>query len=298
MKLLIQSPIVFREEDHTYWLNGKQLQGITQTLIHRAFPNKYNGIDQEVLANAARKGKELHQLIEFHDNFNTASEEHADPRIANYEKLKQQYGLHTIANEYIVSDEENYATAIDLVMEADDEVVLVDIKTTYELDKASTGLQLSINKRFFEMQNPDLKVSRIAVLWLPNKDTSIAELHFLSIVDDETLDALIAADLADEPFEFNPVPEGWDFLELQYLALNEKKEELENEIAEIKEEMMKVLIDKNLSSVKTGSTTISYIPAKTSKRFDSAAFKKAQPDLYNNYMKESETAATIRILKK
>jgi len=299
MKELVISQVRFEEESHRYFLGEKELQGVTSTLINRAFPDKYKGVSQKKLDDAKKKGKDLHSAIEFHDRFNTDADKEEDPRVASYEYLKGSRDLCTIANEYLVSDNERYASSIDMVMvNGNDEICLADLKTCYDLDRASTGLQLSIYKRFFEMQNPDLEVKHIFVIWLPNKDMTIAEIHELSVVDDETLDALFEADAKDEPFEFNAIPDGWSDLEGEYLLWAAKQAEAEAHIAEVKQKMMEFMQTSDINIIKTGASTVSYIPAKTSKRFDSAAFKKDNALLYNAYMKESETAASIRILKK
>ena len=295
---LRKSPVLFDPVSHTYTLDGRQLNGVTSTLIHRAFPDKYKGIDEETLAKAAEKGHELHSAIEFHDHFEEPFKSE-DERINNYDRIKQANNLHTICNEYLVSDEEHYASSIDIVMaDGNNDIILVDIKTTYSLDRASTGLQLSIYKRFFEAQNPGLKVARIYALWLPNRDHSIAEIHELSVVDDETLDALIAADLADEPFTFEQIPDEWADIERQYRYWSDRKEEAEQWLQKAKERMQSCLAEHNLSIVRTKDYTVSYIPAKTSKRFDSAMFKKEHKAMYDSYMKEVETAAQIRVTPK
>ena len=299
MVALTKSPVVFHSEDHTYFLDDQQLQGITSTLLDRAFPDKYSGISQETLNNAAKKGKDLHEEIEYHDQFNIPVEECSDDRVARYEELKAKYGLTTIANEYTVSDEKHYASQIDIVMQnMQNEICLTDIKSTYKLDKAYVALQLSLYKRLFERQNPHLKVKHIYALWLPNRDHSIAQLYELSVVDDETIDALIAADLAGEPFVYNPIPDEWSDLERAYKYWYQVQESATETIASIKEKMKLAMQNANLSTVKTGSFTVSYIPAKTSKRFDSTAFKKAEPDLYASYMKETETSESVRVVPK
>lgn len=293
---LRKSPVVFNPEDHTYTLDGRQLSGVTSTLIHRAFPDKYKDVDKDVLARAAEKGHALHEAIEFYDHFGKASD---DPRIEAYERIKAENGLQTIANEYLVSDEQHYASSVDIVMvNALGEICLVDTKTTWSLDKASTGLQLSIYKYLFEMQNPSLKVSHLYVLWLPNKDTSIHELHELSVVDMDAIEALIEADLADEPFEFGLIPDEWADIERQFRYWTERKEEAEVWLQKAKDRMMESMVNHNLSTVRTEAYTVSFIPAKKSRRFDSAAFKKNEPSMYNSYMKETETAASIRVTPK
>lgn len=304
--VLKKSPVVFDDKQHRYFLGDKELMGITSTLIHRAFPKKYDGVDKEVLANAARMGHELHTKIEFYDNFIFGTDSDINPletfndeRIQGYARIKSTNGLTTIANEYTVSDEQHYASQIDIVfVDSDGDICLADLKTTYTLDKSSTGLQLSIYKRFFEMQNPELPVKHIYAIWLPNKDHSIAEIHELPVVPDETIDRLIDADLNDKPFSFELIPDNWSSLERQFLFWEKKRLEAEDNIKSVKDNMMLTMKNCNLSSVKTGETTVSYIPQKTSKRFDSATFKKENPELYNSYQKEVETPAQIRILQK
>lgn len=292
---LVKSSVVFNPENHTYFLGDKQLFGVTSTLIRRAFPNKYSGISEETLANAAAKGHELHEKIQNHDRFGGYLD---DERIRNYDKVKESYGLTVLANEYTVSDEERYASQIDIVcLDYRNEVCLIDTKSTYNLDRASTALQLSIYKRFFEKQNPNLKVSHIYALWLPNKDHSICEFIELSPIDNDTLDSLIKADICDEPFVFNPILDEYSFIESEYRKWDTVKKEAEEKIASIKEKLMELMKEKNLTQIKSGLYTVSYIPEKTSRRFDSTAFKKENAELYETYMKESVTAAQIRFLE-
>lgn len=289
---LNQSRVQFDSATHTYHLDGVVLQGITGTLIKRAFPDKYKDIDPEVLAEAARKGHELHEAIQNFDRFGIASD---DERVKNYAELKQGSRLVTIENEYLVSDNEHYASSIDVVLEnVTGDVVLVDIKTTYTLDRASTALQLSIYKRWFEQQNEGVKVSSICALWLPNRDHTICELVELSPVSAEVIDALIEADLNDEPFTYTSVPQGYDELEYEYRRYAKMKAEAEQGIEQVKTRLMELMKQENLQTIKSGYYTVSYIPEKVGKRFDSILFKSENKELYNKYMKDSVTAAQVR----
>lgn len=288
---LKQSQVTFDAATHTYHLDGVVLHGITGTLIKRAFPDKYKDIDPDVLAEAARKGHELHEAIQNYDRFGIVQ----DDRIDNYASLKEVKGLTTIENEYLVSDEEHYASSIDIVMmNNQDEICLVDTKTTWNLDRASVGLQLSIYKRFFEMQNEGLQVAHLYALWLPNRDHDIAELVEVLPVSDEVLDTLIKADQDDEPFSFITVPDGYDELEIRYRQFAQMKAEAEQGIEQVKAELMAMMQEKNLSQIKSGNYTVSYIPEKVGKRFDSSLFKSENKELYGKYMKDSVTAASIR----
>ena len=64
MNELIQSAVVFNEEQHTYTLGDKQLSGITTIIKQLVFPDMYKGISQTVLNKAAERGTRIHNLIQ------------------------------------------------------------------------------------------------------------------------------------------------------------------------------------------------------------------------------------------
>lgn len=294
MITLNHTDVVFRSEDHTYWLADKQLQGITSTLLRRAFPDKYADVDPEVLANAARRGTQLHEAIAFADRF--GADDGADKRVLNYLRIKEEHRLTTVENEYLVSDLEQYASSVDIVMENDrGEVCLVDTKTTYSLDRRSVTLQLSIYRRFFERQNPELKVAHIYALWLPNRDESICQLVELSPYDDETLDRLFQAEAEDKLFSLDPTPDEYPDIEAELRRWTAVKAEADAHIDQARTQLLTIMEQRGLSQIKSGYYTVSYIGAKTSKKFDSARFKKEHKDLYAEYQTETETKATIRL---
>ena len=53
---LVKSSVVFNEENHTYMLGEKQLQGITGMISRQLFPDKYKDVPDFVLKRAAEKG--------------------------------------------------------------------------------------------------------------------------------------------------------------------------------------------------------------------------------------------------
>lgn len=294
MITLNHTDVVFRSEDHTYWHAGTQLQGITSTLLRRAFPDKYADVDPEVLANAARRGTQLHEAIAFADRF--GADDGADKRVLNYLRIKEEHRLTTVENEYLVSDLDRYASSVDIVMENDrGEVCLVDTKTTYSLDRRSVSLQLSIYRRFFERQNPELKVAHIYCLYLPNRDESIAELIELSPYDDETLDRLFQAEAEDKLFSLDPTPDEYPDIEAELRRWTAVKAEADAHIDQARTQLLTIMEQRGLSQIKSGYYTVSYIGAKTSKKFDSARFKKEHKDLYAEYQTETESKATIRL---
>lgn len=297
---LAKSPVRFDEENHEYWLGNKQLNGVTSTLIKRAYPDKYKDVDPEVLANAARKGHELHSLIEYHDQFRTSGDEHEDQRVAIYERLKQENGLTTIANEYLVSDLEHYASCIDLVMvNREGDIVLADIKTTWNLDRESTALQLSIYKRFFEAQNPGLKVKWLYAIWMPNRDYSLSSMNILREVDESIIDELIEADLADKSFDitttYGDLPEKIASVQDEVINIIRQSAELKKRETELKDGIYEQMMLHDIKAFESEKLLLTRILPTTAETFDTARFKAEHPDLYKQYTKTSEKKGSLRI---
>ena len=48
-------PVVFNEENHTYFLGEKQLRGITGMISRQLFPDKYKGVPDHVMRRAATR---------------------------------------------------------------------------------------------------------------------------------------------------------------------------------------------------------------------------------------------------
>ena len=296
---LKKSPVRFDPEAHQYFLDDKELKGVTSTLIRRAFPDKYKDIDPDVLANAARKGKELHEAIEYYDNFGMTESD--DPRIANYERLKSEHGLTTIANEYLVSDCLNYASSIDLVLQdGNGQICIADIKTTYTLDRESVELQLSIYKRFFERQNPDVKVSHLFAIWLPNKDYSLSELARLKPYDDEVIDALIEADLADRPFDlvaqtYGDLPVALRSAEDEVIRIETEMKQMKARQDELKRGLYDLMEQHDIKSFASDKLQLTRVLPTTSETFDSKRFSEEHPELYKQYVKTTNRAGSLKI---
>lgn len=158
---LSQSAVIFNEVDHTYNYLGSYLSGVTSLLHRTLFADKYNGISAEVLARAAAYGHNIHEQIELVDTLGVTSE---TPAVQAYLQMKADLNLTTLANEYLVSDEQYIASSIDIVF---DDLTLADVKTTSKLDMEYLSWQLSMYAFLFEMQNPGLKVPRLLAIWLP-----------------------------------------------------------------------------------------------------------------------------------
>lgn len=130
-------PVRFDQEAHTYTdeRTGAMLSGVTGTLVHRVFPDKYKEIPQHILEQAAARGAHVHEDIELAEELGVVP---TTEEGKNYLKLKKAHEMTFLESEYTVSDLEHYASQIDLVFEAgEDTVDIADIKTTSKFDKES-----------------------------------------------------------------------------------------------------------------------------------------------------------------
>lgn len=295
---LVKSKVRFDEEQHRYFLGEKELSGITGTLIKKAFPDTYKGIPDAVLAKAAERGSVVHQNLELFDticNSDVNIMPSVLPEVKDYNEMLISYGLHHVDSEYLVTDNENFASAIDKVL-ADDEgnIYLADIKTTATLHYDNVSLQLSIYAKWFEEQNPDLKVKEIVCMWFKNGQSKFQPLPRVS---DEQIDELINAYLAeDAEYQYKvEVPEQFSALEQEYRLITARMDALKIKQDDVKEQIMKMMEANKQKSIKTNIGSYSYVAATTKKTFDTKLFKDTEPEHYEYYLKETTTKPSIRI---
>ena len=295
---LVKSKVRFDEEHHRYFLGEKELSGITGTLIKKAFPDTYKGIPDAILAKSAERGSVVHQNLELFDticNSDVNIMPSVLPEVKDYNEMLISYGLHHVDSEYLVTDNENFASAIDKVL-ADDEgnIYLADIKTTATLHYDNVSLQLSIYAKWFEEQNPDLKVKEIVCMWFKNGQSKFQPLPRVS---DEQIDELINAYLTDDAdYQYKvEVPEQFSALEQEYRLITARIDAMKIVQDDLKEKIMKMMEDNKQKSIKTNIGSYSYVEATTKKVFDTKLFKDTEPEHYEYYLKETATKPSLRI---
>ena len=193
---LVESGVIFNEAEHTYTSkDGVELHGITKCVGAFVNPTKYDTIPEAVLAAAAERGHAIHSAIEI---FNTYDIESNDLKeFGDYRRIAEEEQLSHIASEYIVTDNEFYASPIDWVCRTPDcgenEVCLVDFKSTSTLDTLRLAAQLTIYKIFFEAQNPSLKVRKIGGMWLPKEQYGDAKMVWVDAFDTAQIHLMLDA---------------------------------------------------------------------------------------------------------
>jgi hypothetical protein len=286
-------PVLFDQDNHTYTNTetGEMYRGITSTLIHRLFPDKYSGIPQNILERAARKGSVVHEDIELHETVGT---DPATEEGRNYVRLKEENQLRFLESEYTVSDLKHYATNIDAIYKVDEtQVDLADFKTTSKLDKESLSWQLSICACFFEQNNPHISVRKLYGIWLRGE---IAELVEVKRHTAEEVQTLIRADLNDLPFGYTPqLPDYIRDYEMLLTLLARRIKALTDEYDSVKAQVLEQMLKHKDKSFDTGNLLITVMKPSTRESFDSKKFKEEHSDLYNQYIKTSQTKESLKL---
>lgn len=299
LPILKESGVVFKEDTHQYFLNNKELQGITSTLVHRAFPHDYDGVSDERLTERAEYGHKVHEMLEFCITNGLASEM---AEWGLFEQMVNDNELTFIRCEYIVTDFERYASPIDLVMmDKEGGIWLVDLKTNWKPPVEKGTCQLSWYKRRFEEMNPELRVVGCAIAWVRNDEKRGLLSKWIPIVPwaDEALDLLIECDKKDIEFD---IQKTYGNLPVKFAEVEDEVANIEKAVKSLKERQdilkkgLYALMEENNVKSWTGSRVkITRVLPTTKRSFDSKAFKEAHPDLFKEFSKEGTSAGSLRI---
>ena len=163
--------IEFIEEIHQYLVDGILVPSVTQ-ILKKIFPTKYENVDKKILDEKSQYGTKLHKCIEIIEKkkpkrpiayckkyigINIYQEE----SLKQYLKIKEQYNIKVLESEKKVQYKGLYGGTLDIKGEVNGCKALIDIKTTYELDKEYVSWQNS----YYELA--DEPVDDLYCLWLP-----------------------------------------------------------------------------------------------------------------------------------
>lgn len=287
------SKVVFNQEDHTYHLGDKQLSGVTTLLSRQIFKDKYNGISERVMEQAKERGSLIHETIELVDGLGIETD---IPEVLAYLRIKEQHGLKTCDNEYLVSDNEHIASSIDIVFE---DCSLADIKTTSKLDKEYVSWQLSIYAYLFELQNPRKKANKLYAIWLPKEQYGKPALVEVERKPVEVINELIECDKAGEQFLLPAEPQ----LELpvapevisEVITITKQMKEMEQRYKALQAGLLEKMKECNVKSFKADGLTLTYKEPTTRKAIDTKALESKYPEIYNELLKESQVKESLTI---
>lgn len=204
LNLIENKNVVFSAEEHTYTLqDGTQLSGITSIIHKYLFPVMYSGVSESVLEAARERGHRIHSELELEFRCPELNKDISTPEVLAYRKIAKENKLKQIAAEFLVSDDTHVATCIDSITQVgDNDVMLVDYKTTSVLYEEYLQWQLSIEAYLLEKQTGVHVASLYAVHLPKNGDAAFVEIGRLP--DKYVEDILAAYANGDETF-VNPL---------------------------------------------------------------------------------------------
>lgn len=293
--------LIFEPGNHEYFLDGIQLSGITAALHNQLCPNEFNGIPQKIMDQATERGHRVHTSIQnFIDNF----EDDGSQELKDFINLTMQYNLNFEKSELLVTDFENYASAIDMVIrEAPDTISLGDIKTYGQMTpekQLKLQFQLSTYAYMAELCWPGIKIDKLFCIHLRNTEKEhISEIIYVKRISPEICKALLSADLNGTQFE-NPLSEIPDDINLQeqrIIELLTGRQQIEEELNEIKASMLQRMEGLCVKTWTFGSglKATRKLPT-TRSSLDTTKLKKAYPDIpYEDFIKTSMVSGSLQL---
>ena len=302
--ILAESGVDYDPVPHTYSYKGKELKGITGTLINLAYPKSkiYKDIPEEILNHAAERGSACHQAVGNYYDVGISSTGYEDI-VSKAVELLESKELTPIRFEYVVTDYKNYASPIDIVcVNTKNEICIVDMKFTAKLHYPEVTLQTSIYKRWFSVVNPKLKAKHQYVLWIhTNDDHEVLDngIFELDTVDDAFIDDLIDCDTNDKKFDiakyYGDLPAKVADVEGYIVTLEKLIKEKTEEMDTLKDGLCKLMEQYNIKSYSSQHLQLTRVLPKARQSFDTTRFKKYHKDLYEEYIKTSQVKSSIRI---
>ena len=305
MEQLINSAVLFNEENHTYTLNDKPLSGITSIISRYIFPDMYSGVSAIILQQAQDRGKRVHNNIQMY--LSGMPYDESDPEMQAFlAAVKEKPDFQFLASEYIVSDEQSVASAIDIVAKQFEGYMLFDIKTTAYLNMEYLQWQLSIYAYLFERQTNE-RVTRLCAIHLREDKCEFVEVQRLP---DEYVIALLdayrsGAEQFDNPL--HQMPDDFEDMLTQYAETKavlaeieatakpyeEQKKRLEEAIAER-------LREKGLTKLETDRAKITVGADSQRQSFDLKSFCKSDiyaksAEMYDEFIKSTTVKGRVTI---
>lgn len=303
---LTPSGVTFDEAEHRYFYNGKELQGITSTLLHHAFPDMYEGVAIEQLDHAANRGTAVHKALRAY-----YAGEFVDPNLedvcAEAKRLLDEAHFTPIAWEYIVTDFERFASPIDIVcLDEDGDIVIVDIKTTAQLQFGYVSLQTGIYCRGFLRLNPALKVAGTYVLWLSIDDDchfrSNPRLSPLQEIESNSVEALKLAYDNDLPWDksatLGSLPAKFSDATTHIIHLIRLKDEADKKMKELNEGLKKLMEQYHVYRYQNDLLSFALVPETETTRLDSKRLLADHPELRDAYMVTSKRKSYLKITER
>lgn len=301
MELQDNKMVFFDPVSHTYLMGDKVLIGVTSLMAKHGLSPDYSGIPEATLKKAAAEGTAIHQEIEDYDNGVSVLR---TPLIEEYIDICRENGLIFARNEYLISDDELVASSIDGVYGPENDISLVDYKTTQKVHRRPLAWQLGIYKVLFERQT-GRKVAKCYCLHIDKKERTIKGLVPIEPVSEAEVDALLLAekegriyiDQYEEPSAELVLTDAeltaYVTQQAEIARLKEQIKAIEETIKGLDARVLDYMTKNNLEVLEGGGGVFKVKKAYERTAVDTARLKKMQPGIYEQYKKTTTVAASL-----
>lgn len=287
--------VQFNKGEHSYKLNGQPLRGVTRRIRERLFADEYAAVDEETLMKAAARGHFVHEAIQRHDEtgwepgFEDICVSPLYAAVDGYAEVMAKEQLAVVANEHLVTDGHTYASAIDIVAEKDGDVTLIDVKTTYNVNREYVSWQLSVYAMMLEAANPGISIKRLACMWVKVRHDIV---EGVSLIEVPRKDAELVKKML---YTEDALDYGLAAVDAELARLNWEKAQLDEKMEAARQQVQAIMETCGLTSWKSANAAYTYKAAGTQQKFDSTAFKAAEPETYKKFTKSVATKPTLAI---
>ncbi len=175
--------IEFIEDGHIYLKDGVIIPSVSE-ILHFIFPDKYAGVDFNVLNKKAEYGSRVHESIEHYEKVlkrtNTdeafistygilSLDENQVFSLKQYMRLKNKNNVEVIVQEQMINYNDTYAGRFDMIAKINECNCLCDIKTTAQLDKEYLSWQLSLYELAYMSMYHVKPFDKLYAIWLPKR---------------------------------------------------------------------------------------------------------------------------------
>ena len=171
---------------HRYVVDGHIVPSVSD-LCKKEYPNRYKGINQQVLTHAIKRGNYLHAQIE---SFEQCGVMGTSIEFMNYLKIKETLGFDVKQMETMIlikyEDQVICCGRFDLLVEMNNELVLIDIKRTRDYHQMSFSLQLNLYRYGF-MQSNSKSISALKILRLRDAEAQVFDIPIDESLVERTL---------------------------------------------------------------------------------------------------------------
>lgn len=292
--------VVLEKETHTYYKEGDDMKVYpvnniipVSSVLGILFPNKLQGAPEHLVKAAGLKGNLVHSEVE--EFFRDGKIGFTDEIEAFIKATKdfQHDGVITEKCVGMIIDGISIGGTLDLYFP--NEKYLMDIKTTYSVDKPWCKAQLSFYATMLELEG--LQVDKIGVMWLRGEKSELIELErietdgiFELIAKYKNGEALVLTENITPAISQDKI----EFL----IEYEQKTKEEKAKYDKYRKELYHYMIDNGIEKAELiGSSilTISKVEPTTKKVFDSKLLELENPEIYKKYLGTSDVSGYVKI---